>query len=100
MWLATKERNSWRSARIDEVGTTGRQWPIVVLDPEDARRETVADTTLFVALPHEFRGTHMSCFVEVLSEHRGDVIMGTLPCYLGDLYGRLDVRSVSNVGRI
>jgi GTP cyclohydrolase I len=46
-----------------------------------------------VSLPHHFKGTHMSRFVEVLNEHRGEVTMRTLPAILTELKERLKAES-------
>ena len=46
-----------------------------------------------VGLPHEFKGTHMSRFIEVLEEHRGEVTMRTMPMILKDLRSRLDAET-------
>ena len=43
-----------------------------------------------VSLPQHFKGTHMSRFIEVLNEHRGEVTMRTLPRFLADLRQRLE----------
>jgi len=43
-----------------------------------------------VGLPHDFKGTHMSRFIEVLEEHRGEMTMRTLPVILRALRQRLD----------
>jgi GTP cyclohydrolase I len=42
-----------------------------------------------VSLPHHFKGTHMSRFIEVLNRHRGEVTMRTMPDMLRDLKKRL-----------
>jgi GTP cyclohydrolase I len=46
-----------------------------------------------VNLPHEFKGTHMSRFIEVLNEHRGEITMRTVPAILRDLRKKLDAES-------
>jgi GTP cyclohydrolase I len=46
-----------------------------------------------VGLPKEFKGTHMSRFIEVLNEHRGELTMRTLPTLLLDLRQRLHART-------
>lgn len=43
-----------------------------------------------VSLPHHFKGTHMSRFLEVLNEHRGEVTMRTVPQILRELKKRLE----------
>ncbi len=78
-----------RNLPIDQVGVNNLRYPIVVLDRENARQQTVAQVTMSVDLPHQFRGTHMSRFLEVLNEHNGEVTMRTLPRILQALRERL-----------
>ncbi len=82
-----------RNLPIQRVGVTNLRYPIVVLDRARSRQETVASFTLSVNLPHQFKGTHMSRFIEVLDEHRGEVTMDTVPVILSDLRQRLDAES-------
>jgi len=53
----------------------------------------VAVLKMSVNLPHEFKGTHMSRFVEILNEHRGEITMRTVPAILRDLRRKLDAES-------
>ncbi|MFO1514675.1 MAG: GTP cyclohydrolase FolE2 [Verrucomicrobiota bacterium] len=62
-----------RELRIDKVGVRGLRFPIQVRDKAHAVQNTVATIGLFVDLPKEFKGTHMSRFIEVLNAH-GNVI--------------------------
>jgi GTP cyclohydrolase I len=63
-----------RELRIDKVGVRGLRFPIQVRDKKRGRvQNTVATIGMFVDLPKEFKGTHMSRFVEVLNAH-GNVI--------------------------
>lgn len=62
-----------RELRIDKVGVRGLRFPIQVRDKAHSVQNTVATIGLFVDLPKEFKGTHMSRFIEVLNAH-GDVI--------------------------
>jgi GTP cyclohydrolase IB len=62
-----------RELRIDKVGVRGLRFPIQVRDKAHAVQNTVATIGMFVDLPKEFKGTHMSRFLEVLNAH-GDVI--------------------------
>src|SRR5215469_9587119 len=62
-----------RELRIDKVGVRGLKFPIQVRDKERAVQNTVATLGMFVDLPKEFKGTHMSRFIEVLNAH-GDVV--------------------------
>ena len=78
-----------REIPIDQVGVTDLHYPIVVLDKEHERQQTTARVTMSVDLPKEFKGTHMSRFIEVLNDHRGEVTMRTMPKIVADLKERL-----------
>src|SRR5260370_14851933 len=58
-----------RELRIDKVGVRGLRFPIQVRDKARAVQYTVATIGMFVDLPKEFKGTHMSRFIEVLNGH-------------------------------
>jgi len=62
-----------RELRIDKVGVRGLRFPIQVRDKAHSVQNTVATIGMFVDLPKEFKGTHMSRFIEVLNAH-GSVI--------------------------
>jgi GTP cyclohydrolase IB len=59
----------YRRLRIDKVGVRGLSFPIQIRDKERTMQNTIATIGLFVDLPHEFKGTHMSRFIEVLNSH-------------------------------
>ena len=62
-----------RKLRVDKVGVRGLRFPIQVRDKAHSVQNTVATIGMFVDLPKEFKGTHMSRFIEVLNAH-GNVI--------------------------
>ena len=62
-----------RELRIDKVGVRGLRFPIQIRDKAHSVQNTIATIGMFVDLPKEFKGTHMSRFVEVLNAH-GNVI--------------------------
>jgi GTP cyclohydrolase I len=78
-----------RGIAIDQVGISDLRYPIHILDREGKPFPTVAMISMSVHLPHHFKGTHMSRFLEVLSIHEGEVTMNTLPAILHDLKQRL-----------
>lgn len=82
-----------RQTPIDKVGVCDLQYPIVVLDRESQKQTTTAKLSMSVNLPHEFKGTHMSRFIEVLNAHRGELTMRTLPTILADLKTKLNAES-------
>lgn len=79
-----------REIPIDLVGVSGLRYPITVRDRAHDRQRTVAEMSLSVSLPHHFKGTHMSRFVEVVHEHRDQVDMETLPSIVAALRDRLE----------
>jgi GTP cyclohydrolase IB len=88
-----QNRQDQRQLPIDRVGVTDLRYPIVVLDREHQKQQTVAHLSISVALPHEFKGTHMSRFIEILNDHRGEITMRTLPACLQDIKTRLSAES-------
>lgn len=58
-----------RRLRIDKVGVKGLKHPIEIADKAHQSQNTIATIALTVDLPHQFKGTHMSRFVEVLNAH-------------------------------
>ncbi len=82
-----------RGISLDQAGVTDLRYPIIVLDREREKQQTIARLTMSVSLPNHFKGTHMSRFIEVLNEHRGEVTMRTLPAILRELKERLDAES-------
>lgn len=78
-----------RNLAIDRVGISGISWPISVPDRENGVQETVAEVSLSVSLPRDYRGTHMSRFVEVLSAQEKKVTFHNMEGLLANLKERL-----------
>ena len=62
-----------RELRIDKVGVRGLRFPIQIRDKAHTHQNTIATIAMAVDLPKEFKGTHMSRFIEVLNAH-GSVV--------------------------
>ncbi len=71
-----------RKIAIQKVGIRGIRYPITVRDKNREKQETVATVSLSVSLPHHYRGTHMSRFVEVLDRFKNEVSYHTLDLIL------------------
>lgn len=85
---ALKDVQSERDSRkipIDRVGVSDLSYPISVLDRERKVQHTVAKINMAVDLPHHFRGTHMSRFVEVVSRHNVELGLHSLESILDDM---------------
>lgn len=59
-----------RKIAIDKVGIKNIRLPITVKDRRKGIQNTVAEINFYVDLPHHFKGTHMSRFVEILNQYR------------------------------
>jgi GTP cyclohydrolase I len=68
-----QNERDFRKLSIDKVGVRGLRFPIQVRDKTRAFQNTVATIGMFVDLPHHFKGTHMSRFIEVLNAHGSGV---------------------------
>ena len=79
-----------RNVVIDRVGVRNVSYPIVVMDRNSGTQHTVASVSMSVLLPHEYRGTHMSRFIETLEEYKGKVGPATLESLTEHLRSKLD----------
>jgi GTP cyclohydrolase I len=79
-----------RNIRINQVGVRGIQHPIEVMDRAQSRQDTIANISLSVDLPHHFKGTHMSRFVEVLNSHGRLIHVENIQEILAELQNRLN----------
>jgi GTP cyclohydrolase I len=79
-----------RALAIDKVGIKDLSYPIQVLDKQNVVQHTVARVNLYVGLPHHFKGTHMSRFVEILNARRGEMTIRNMPEILSEIQRRLD----------
>jgi GTP cyclohydrolase I len=63
-------RADTRRIPIDRVGIKDIKHPVRVKDRSVGEQHTIATFNMYVNLPHNFKGTHMSRFVEVLHGER------------------------------
>jgi GTP cyclohydrolase I len=78
-----------RHIAIDRVGIKDIRHPVKVKDRSAGEQHTVATFNMYVNLPHNFKGTHMSRFVEILHRER-EVSVDSFPAMLLEMAGRLD----------
>jgi GTP cyclohydrolase IB len=78
-----------RELRIDKVGVRGLRFPIQIRDKAHSTQNTIATIGMFVDLPKEFKGTHMSRFIEVLNAHGGVVHVENITDILHAMQERL-----------
>jgi len=82
-----------RKIPIDKVGVEDVTYPVRVMDRENGFQNTVAKIKMSVDLPHNFRGTHMSRFIEVLNKHLHNITLHNLENILEDIRKELDAET-------
>ncbi len=88
-----QKSRDYRKLAINKVGVKDISYPIVVMDKEKAFQHTVARINMYVDLPHQFKGTHMSRFVEILNAHRKDMALDKMETTLQKIKDRLGASS-------
>jgi GTP cyclohydrolase I len=83
----------YRNIDIDKVGIRDIRYPILLLDRSKGTQHSIGTFTLTVDLPHAFKGTHMSRFVEVLAQAHGEISMRSIPELLAMLTKKLNAAS-------
>ena len=78
-----------RQLRVDKVGVRGLRFPIQIRDKAHELQNTIATIGMFVDLPKEFKGTHMSRFLEVLNAHGHIVHVENIPDILHAMQKKL-----------
>lgn len=79
-----------RNLDIDKVGVKGVTYPILLKDRRNGTQNTVAKINMSVKLPHNFKGTHMSRFLEVLNKHKDNISNMAVSNILEDIRQMLD----------
>ncbi len=83
-------RADTRRLPINRVGIKDIYHPVRVKDRSRGEQHTIANFNMYVALPHNFKGTHMSRFVEILNEHEREISVESFGEMLAQMTARLD----------
>ncbi len=82
-----------RRIPIDKVGIKEIRHPVRVRDRSGGEQHTVATFNMYVNLPHDFKGTHMSRFVEILNNHEYEITVDSFKQMLHEMTQRLEAGS-------
>jgi len=82
-----------RRIPIQKVGVKGVRYPITLRDKAAQVQHTTAVVNLYADLPHDFKGTHMSRFIEVFEAYRSDLSMQHFLKMLETIRGELDAET-------
>ncbi len=82
-----------RHLAIDKVGIKDIKHPVRVKDRSGREQYTIANFNMYVDLPQDFKGTHMSRFVEILNEHEYEITVQSFRQMLTEMTRRLEAKS-------
>ena len=74
-----------RKLAIDKVGIKAIRHPVRIQERLGAAQHTIAVFNMYVGLPHHFKGTHMSRFVEILEAHEREITVETFQVMLREM---------------
>jgi GTP cyclohydrolase I len=82
-----------RRLDIDRVGIKSVRHPVRIAEKSGRAQHTVAVFSMDVHLPHNFKGTHMSRFVEILNSYEREISVESFDVILREMVQRLEARS-------
>ena len=83
-----------RHLAINKVGIKGIRHPVIVKDKNiGGVQHTIATFNMYVHLPHDFKGTHMSRFVEILNQHGREISVESFESILREMVEKLEAKS-------
>jgi GTP cyclohydrolase I len=82
-----------RQIAINKVGIKDIRHPVRIKDRSDSEQHTIAVFNMYVNLPHHFKGTHMSRFVEILNSHEAELTVTSFRDMLSEMTERLEAES-------
>jgi len=79
-----------RQIAINKVGIKDIRHPVRVKDRSEGEQATIANFNMYVYLPHNFKGTHMSRFVQILNTHEREITLESFKVMLEEMAERLE----------
>jgi GTP cyclohydrolase I len=89
----TQNKTDHRHLDIDKVGIKAITHPIIVKDKTGVVKHTNATFSMYVHLPQNFKGTHMSRFVEILNTNKREISVTSFKEILEEMLQRLEAKS-------
>ena len=81
-----------RRIPINKVGIKDIRHPVRVRDRSGGEQHTIANFNMYVDLPHNFKGTHMSRFVEILNRHEREITVESFKDMLREMTQLLEAQ--------
>lgn len=82
-----------RHLAINKVGIKSIRHPVIVKDKSVGVQHTIATFNMYVHLPHNFKGTHMSRFVQILNQHGREISVESFESILREMVEKLEAKS-------
>ena len=82
-----------RQLAINKVGIKSIRHPIKVQDKQEGVQHTIAMFNMYVGLPHNFKGTHMSRFIEILNGHEREISVESFEPMLREMVKKLEAET-------
>ena len=86
-----------RNLAIDMVGIKGARHPILVTDENVKEQSTIAEFDMYVDLPPDVKGTHMSRFIEILDGQDSALSLNSFESLLKTMTARLGAVSYTHL---
>ncbi len=88
-----QNRADTRQIAINKVGIKDIRHPVRIKDRSEGEQHTIATFNMYVDLPHNFKGTHMSRFVEILNHHEREITVHSFKDMLSEMTEKLEAGS-------
>ncbi len=82
-----------RQIPINKVGIKDIRYPVTIAGPNGSQQATVADFNMYVNLPQDVKGTHMSRFIAILNDQQSPISITSFVDILKDMAERLEASS-------
>ncbi len=89
-----------RQLPVQMVGIKDIRHPVRVKDRSQGEQHTIAQFNMYVELPHDFKGTHMSRFVEILNNYEPEISVQSFKKMLKEMATRLVEDMVRDVASL
>ncbi len=82
-----------RRIPINKVGIKDIRYPVRIKDRSGGEQHTIATFNMYVNLPHNFKGTHMSRFVEILNRREREISVESFKDMLAEVTQQLEAEA-------
>lgn len=82
-----------RQLAINKVGIKAIRHPVKIAEQAGGTQHTIATFNMYVGLPHNFKGTHMSRFVEILNSHERELSVDSFRAMLREMVEKLEAET-------